>query len=66
MIFLFVRQRTNKLSSNNTKKLFKDLHNANYFNNGFIQLQGTSYYKKKFTFCLGESRENLPTIFQDL
>ena len=34
------------LSSNNTKKLFKDLRNANYFNNGFVQLQGTSYYTK--------------------
>ena len=53
------------MSSNHTKKLFKDLHNANYLNNGFVQLQGTSDYKKKFTFCPGQSRENLPNIFQD-
>ena len=36
--------------------------------NSFVQLQGTSYYKKKqknFTFCPGKSRENSINIFQD-
>ena len=35
--------------------------------NSFVQLQGTSYNKKKnnFTFCLGKSRENSINIFQD-
>ena len=39
----------NKLLSMNLLFLIilKDLQNANYFNNGFVQLQGTSYYKKK-------------------
>ena len=35
--------------------------------NSFVQLQGTSYYKKNnFTFCPGKSRENSINIFQDL
>ena len=34
--------------------------------NSFVQLQGTSYYKKNnFTFCSGKSRENSINIFQD-
>ena len=34
--------------------------------NSFVQLQGTSYYKKNnFTFCPGKSRENSINIFQD-
>ena len=35
--------------------------------NSFVQLQGTSYNKKKnnFTFCPGKSRENSINIFQD-
>ena len=34
--------------------------------NSFVQLQGTSYYKKNnFTFCPRKSRENSINIFQD-
>ena len=49
----------------------KDLHNANNFNNGFVQLQDTFSYiknknKKNFTFCPGKSRKNFANIFQDL
>ena len=34
--------------------------------NSFVQLQGTSYYKKNnFTFCPGKSRQNSINIFQD-
>ena len=34
--------------------------------NSFVQLQGTSYYKKNnFTLCPGKSRENSINIFQD-
>ena len=71
-IFLFVHQHTNKLFLLTIQQSFlNELHNANYFNNGFVQLQGTGtvpvIIKKKnsLTFCPGESLENFINIFQD-
>ena len=47
MIFSFVHQRTNKLCRLTIQQsILKDFYNANYFNNGFVQLQGVSYYKQ--------------------
>ena len=71
MVFLFVRQLTNKLCLLTIQESFlNELHKANYFNNGFVQLP---YYKvpviiknNNFTFCPGKSRENFMNIFQDL
>ena len=40
-IFLFVRQHINKLCH---LSFLNKLYNENYFNNGFVQLQGISYY----------------------
>ena len=46
-----------------------ELHNANYFKIGFVQLPDYKVpviIKNNFTFCLSKSRENYINIFQDL
>ena len=46
-----------------------ELHNANYFKIGFVQLPDYKVpviIKNNFTFCPSKSRENFINIFQDL
>ena len=42
-----------------------DLHNANKFINGFVQLQGTNYYEKKIQILSWKITGKLPNIFHD-
>ena len=65
---MFVPHHTNKICLLTIQQSFlNELHDANHFNNGFVRLQGASYYKKKnnFTFRPGKSQENFINIFLD-